>query len=312
MSPPQAGALFVHAHPDDESIGNGVTMAACVAAGARVTLVTCTLGEEGEVIPERLAHLAAGRDDALGPYRAGELAVAMRAVGVTDHRFLGGRGRWRDSGMRGLPQNEHPAAFWQADLDTAGAALAEVIRETRPHVLITYDPDGGYRHPDHIQAHRVALRGAELAAPEHRIARVLWNCLPRSAAERGLAELRARVSRGAAPEACPDAFTGVATLSDLPGVVPDSHAVLAVEGTTEQRHAKAAAMAAHETQITVAPAPDATPGENTVQQPVFALSNGLAQPLWGTEWYRFGGGAPPPAGARDVFAGLDVRLGSAP
>ncbi len=100
--------LLVHAHPDDESIGTGATMAKYAAEGAQVTLVTCTLGELGEIIPAGLAHLAADRDDRLGGYRTGELAAACAALGVTDHRFLGGAGRWRDSGMMGTPGNDAP------------------------------------------------------------------------------------------------------------------------------------------------------------------------------------------------------------
>ena len=118
---PGGGLLLVHAHPDDESIGTGATMARYAAQGARVTLVTCTLGELGEIIPPDLAHLAAGRDDRLGQYRIGELAAACAALGVTDHRFLGGAGRWRDSGMMGLPGNHDPRCFWQADVDEAAA-----------------------------------------------------------------------------------------------------------------------------------------------------------------------------------------------
>ena len=156
--------LLVHAHPDDETIGNGATMAHYAAEGAHVTLVTCTLGEEGEVLVPELAHLAADQDDQLGRHRVGELATAMEALGVRDHRFLGGPGRYRDSGMMGLPTNDRPDAFWQADLDEAAALLVEVIREVRPQVLVTYDENGGYGHPDHIQAHRVAMRAAELAA----------------------------------------------------------------------------------------------------------------------------------------------------
>ncbi|WP_059013201.1 N-acetyl-1-D-myo-inositol-2-amino-2-deoxy-alpha-D-glucopyranoside deacetylase [Streptomyces specialis] len=288
MTSGEAGrVLLVHAHPDDESINNGVTMAACVAAGALVTLVTCTLGEEGEVIPASLAHLAADRDDALGPYRAGELAAALRELGVTDHRFLGGAGRWRDSGMSGAPQNDRPSAFWRADVDEAGAALAEVIAEVRPRVLITYDPNGGYGHPDHIQTHRVAMRGARLAAPRHRIARVLWNCAPRSVVRARLAELRADG---------PGRFRGVAEEEAVPGVVADHEVALAVAGTAAQVAAKAAAMTAHATQI-------------DVEGRGFALSNGLAQPLWETEWYRLAAGEPFPAGARDIFAGLDEEPG---
>jgi N-acetyl-1-D-myo-inositol-2-amino-2-deoxy-alpha-D-glucopyranoside deacetylase len=156
----------VHAHPDDESIGTGATMAKYAAEGARVTLVTCTLGELGEVIPPSLAHLAADQEDRLGEYRIGELAAACDLLGVTDHRFLGGLGRWRDSGMMGTADNTDPRCFWQADVDEAAAALLDVIREVRPQVLVTYDANGFYGHPDHIQAHRVAWRAFELARAE--------------------------------------------------------------------------------------------------------------------------------------------------
>jgi N-acetyl-1-D-myo-inositol-2-amino-2-deoxy-alpha-D-glucopyranoside deacetylase len=156
--------LLVHAHPDDESIGTGATMAKYAAEGAHVTLVTCTLGELGEIIPPGLAALAADRDDQLGGYRIGELNAACQALGVTDHRFLGGLGRWRDSGMIGTPGNDDPRAFWQADMAEAATALAAVIREVRPQVIVTYDDDGFYGHPDHIQAHRVTWRAFQLAA----------------------------------------------------------------------------------------------------------------------------------------------------
>jgi len=155
--------LLAHAHPDDESIYTGATMARYAAEGARVTLVTCTLGELGEIIPPSLAHLAAEKEDRLGEYRIGELAAACAALGVTDHRFLGGPGRWRDSGMMGTEGNDDPRCFWRADVDQAAGALLEVIRDVRPQVLVTYDADGAYGHPDHIQAHRVAWRAFELA-----------------------------------------------------------------------------------------------------------------------------------------------------
>jgi N-acetyl-1-D-myo-inositol-2-amino-2-deoxy-alpha-D-glucopyranoside deacetylase len=158
--------LLVHAHPDDESIGTGATMAKYAAEGAQVTLVTCTLGELGEIIPPSLAQLAAEREDRLGAYRIGELAAACAALGVTDHRFLGGPGRWRDSGMMGTPGNEDSRCFWQADVDEAAQALLDVIREVRPQVLVTYDANGFYGHPDHIQAHRVAWRAFELAGAD--------------------------------------------------------------------------------------------------------------------------------------------------
>ncbi|MET8292770.1 N-acetyl-1-D-myo-inositol-2-amino-2-deoxy-alpha-D-glucopyranoside deacetylase [Streptomyces sp. NPDC005180] len=297
---PARRLLLVHAHPDDESINNGVTMAKYAAEGAHVALVTCTLGEEGEVIPPGLAHLAPDREDTLGPFRAGELAAAMKELGVTDHRFLGGAGRFRDSGMMGAPQNTRPGAFWSAGVDEAAGHLVEVIRELRPQVLVTYDPDGGYGHPDHIQAHRVAMRGAELAADPayrpglgapHTIAKVYWNRVPLSVVEEGFARLREL------GDALP--FPGLATAADVPGVVPDARITAEIgdaEGERRLVEAKAAAMRAHATQI-------------AVDGPFFALSNDLAQPLFAREFYELAVGEPgAPAGTRerDLFAGVEA------
>jgi len=124
---PARRLLLVHAHPDDETIGTGATMAHYAATGAHVTLVTCTLGEEGEIHVPELAGLAAAEADQLGGYRITELRAACAALGVTDLRFLGGAGRYRDSGMMGLPTNDHPRAFWRADLDEAAGHLVEVM-----------------------------------------------------------------------------------------------------------------------------------------------------------------------------------------
>ncbi|MET7760520.1 N-acetyl-1-D-myo-inositol-2-amino-2-deoxy-alpha-D-glucopyranoside deacetylase [Streptomyces sp. NPDC005393] len=288
---PARRLLLVHAHPDDESINNGATMAKYAAEGAHVTLVTCTLGEEGEVIPPALAHLAADRDDALGPHRTGELAAAMKALGVEDHRFLGGPGRYRDSGMMGAPQNDRPDSFWQAHLDEAAGHLVAVVREVRPQVLVAYDRDGGYGHPDHIQAHRVAMRAVELAAdPDHRpelgapheIAKVYWNCVPRSAVEEGFARLRA-----AGRESL---FPGIATVDDVPGVVDDTEVTAAIDGTGYAA-AKTAAMRAHASQI-------------AVDGPFFALSNDLGQPLFVKEHYRLVRGEAAADREDDLFAGV--------
>ena len=289
--------LLVHAHPDDESIGNGATMARYAAEGDHITLVTCTLGEEGEVIGSELAHLAAAHDDTLGAHRIGELAAAMRELGVSDHRFLGGPGRYRDSGMMGVASNRRPGCFWRADLDEAAGHLVAVVREVRPQVLVTYDPDGGYGHPDHIQAHRVAMRAYELAAdpnyrPElgeaHAIAKVYWNCMPRSVVEAGFAALRA------AGQDSP--FPGIASPDDVPGVVPDEQVTAAVDGSGYAAR-KSAAMRAHATQI-------------AVDGPFFALSNDLGQPLPVTEYYRLVRGEAGPRAATgweaDLFAGTEV------
>ena len=153
--------LLLHAHPDDETIETGATIARYAAEGTHVTLVTCTLGELGEIIPPGLAHLSEQSGGGLGGYRIGELDAACDVLGVADHRFLGGAGRFRDSGMMGLPSNDAPDSFWRADPDVAAALLLRIIAEVRPQVMITYDQHGFYGHPDHIQAHRVAWRALD-------------------------------------------------------------------------------------------------------------------------------------------------------
>src|SRR4051812_7227405 len=168
-------------------------MARYVSEGCGVTLVTCTAGEMGEILVPELAHLAADQEDKLGDHRRGEIADAMKALGVTDHRWLGGFGTYRDSGMQWHPDGHaiaadeiHENAFWKADLTEAADHLVRVIREVQPQVLVTYDPFGGYGHPDHIKAHRVAMYAAQLAAvPSYRkdlgaaweIAKIYWGAL---------------------------------------------------------------------------------------------------------------------------------------
>lgn len=180
--------LLVHAHPDDESSQTAATMARYVSEGAKVTLVTCTLGELGEILVPEWAHFSPAE---LGEHRRVEIDEAMRVIGVSDHVFLGGAGRYHDSGMatddngKVVPPADIPAeAFWHADLLEAADLLVEIIRHRRPQVIITYDPHGNYGHPDHIQAHRVTMYATVLAAsPSHRpdlgapwqAARVLWN-----------------------------------------------------------------------------------------------------------------------------------------
>ncbi|MEU1298289.1 N-acetyl-1-D-myo-inositol-2-amino-2-deoxy-alpha-D-glucopyranoside deacetylase [Streptomyces shenzhenensis] len=277
---PSRRLLLVHAHPDDESINNGATMARYATQGAQVTLVTCTLGERGEVIPPRLRHLTGA---ALGAHRLTELRSALGELGVTDVRLLGGAGRYGDSGMMGLPDNDATDCFWQADLDEAAGRLVEVVTEVRPQVLVTYDDNGGYGHPDHIQAHRVAMRAVELAADAGwSVPKVYWNRIPRSVAEAAFARLRTELP------GLPFARSG--SVDDLPGVVDDDRITTAVDGTAHAA-AKAAAMRAHATQIEVA-------------EPWFVLSNELAQPLFTTEHYELVRGPRPDTRETDLFAGL--------
>jgi len=284
--------VLVHAHPDDEVIVTGATMARYAAEGAHVTLVTCTLGEEGEVLVPGLEHLAADQTDALGEHRITELHTAMQCLGVTDHRFLGGPGRYRDSGMMGTPANERPNCFWQADVDSAAVDLVSVLREIRPQVLIGYDENGGYGHPDHIQAHRVMHRAAELAQqadfrPElgapWAVAKIYHTAVPNSFLQAGIDALQAAGH--------PEFFGGAERAEDLPFGVPDE-LITTIIDAGDFIEAKMGAMRAHATQI-------------TVDGPFFALSNHLGQRIWGTECFRLAEGQ---LGAErpeaDLFAGL--------
>ncbi len=150
--PDSGGVLFVHAHPDDEAVSTGGTIAALVAAGVRVDLVTCTDGAEGEIHDPTLdADEARPR---LAQIRAQELACSVEALGEgrIHHHQLG----YRDSGMIGTDPNSHPESFWQADLDHATRRLLAIVREARPAAIVTYDENGNYGHPDHINAARIA------------------------------------------------------------------------------------------------------------------------------------------------------------
>jgi N-acetyl-1-D-myo-inositol-2-amino-2-deoxy-alpha-D-glucopyranoside deacetylase len=149
--------MTVHAHPDDESIGTGGTMARAIADGHRVVLVTCTRGEMGEIVVPELDTPDNHRR--LGELRAAELERAMGFLGVTEWENLG----YHDSDMMGRVGNLDPRSFWQADLDEAARRLVWMVRRHRPHVMTTYDEFGGYGHPDHIRTHDVAVRAFDRA-----------------------------------------------------------------------------------------------------------------------------------------------------
>jgi N-acetyl-1-D-myo-inositol-2-amino-2-deoxy-alpha-D-glucopyranoside deacetylase len=264
--------LLVHAHPDDETIGTGATMAKYAAAGAHVTLVTCTLGEEGEILVPELAHLAADRDDALGAVRIDELAAAMKALGVTDHRFLGGEGRWRDSGMMGMPTNDFPGCFWQADLDEAIGALVAVMREVRPQVVVSYDEVGGYGHPDHIQAHRVAVGAFEASGGATRYLEAGEPWAPVKFYETAIPVSVLRAGYDALKELGEEAPFGITDPDELTFGTPDDQVTTEIDAR-EQLPAKIEAMRAHRTQI-------------AVDGMFFALSNNIGQGAFGIEYYR--------------------------
>ena len=278
--------LLVHAHPDDETINNGATMALYAALGADVTLVTCTRGEEGEVLVKELEHLAAHNTDSLGDHRVEELAVAMKALGISDHRFLGeGRIKYRDSGMMGTEPNNRPDVFWQANFDDATHDLVKVIEEVKPHVLITYDEIGGYGHPDHIQAHRVAMSAAEKSA--WNIQKIYWNVMPKSVIQEGIDAMKKIGSD----------FFGAESAEDLPFAKDDSFVHAMVDGNAYVEQ-KMDAMRAHATQI-------------EVDGPFFALSNNLGLQVWGHEYYTLvKGDKHEPLDAQgyesDLFAGIEL------
>lgn len=283
--------LLVHAHPDDETITTGGTIARYASdPDTHVTLVTCTLGEQGEVMVPALAGLRARAADQLGGYRVGELATAMAALGLRDQRFLGGIGRWRDSGMAvvdgrpAVPPTLHPRAFCvPGDRAEQVDALATIMAETRPQVVVGYDPAGGYGHPDHVRAHEITMAAA---ARTPSVRKVYWTVVPRADLAAGLAELDG---------------------ADLPwrlgepgelACVPDETVTTRLD-IGRQLPAKLAALRGHATQLTVW-----ANGERRA----FALTNEIGQPVYREECYVLAGGRQGTSTTpeRDLFEGIET------
>lgn len=286
--------LLVHAHPDDESLWTGGTIARYAGRDVQVIVVTCTLGEEGEVIPDSLRGLATDQADQLGGYRVGELRSACAALGVTDHRFLGGVGRWRDSGMRwerpgraGAAPTSHPRAFAGNDRREQEQELESVLREVRPQVVVTYAADGGYGHPDHVRAHDVTM-AACANVPD--VQRVFHAVRSRAAIDAGLRAL--------------------GQVEGLPYVLPElenlAHAgdesITTVIDVGAHLPAKINALRAHGTQVRVW----LDQWHNGAGVAAYALSNGIAHPLVSTEHYVLAAGDPAGCG-EDLFGGLGVN-----
>ena len=303
------GLLAVHAHPDDETLATGALLATWAAAGRPVTLVTCTRGERGEVIGDHLARLE-GDGPALAAHRETELAAAAAALGVTDHLFLdrlpgwhGGRLEdsgmtWADEGRRAGAAPDAVAAgtaFSTRPLDDVAAALAALIAARRPDVVVTYEPGGGYGHPDHVRAHDVTHRAVELAAQgdePYDVPVVLWAAQGRDRARAARDALRTPgVDLGPlrAP-AADDVFASV--------VVPEHEVALEVD-VAAVRDAVLAALRAHATQVQHAQPVDgcaALVGR-------YALSLGVAEPMLPVEQYRMASRSGTGRGA----APLDLR-----
>ncbi|QGU02408.1 1D-myo-inositol 2-acetamido-2-deoxy-alpha-D-glucopyranoside deacetylase [Corynebacterium kalinowskii] len=273
--------VAVHAHPDDETIWTGGALADFSQRGADVTVITCTLGEQGEVIGEPFAQLVADGADQLGGFRIGELAASLAALGVRGE-FLGGAGQWRDSGMIGDAANDNPRSFIHSG-PAAEAQLTEVFNRLQPHLVITYGPDGGYGHPDHIRAHEITHRAASQAQQPPQ--RILWAVTSAPALAEGLADIATIPHAWRRPQegelAAVDKHDATLHLSDAAAA------------------AKLRAMKAHPTQLWIADgdvnavnpeAALATLSSTEVAFAVFALSNLIAQPLLRTEHYQLGAG----------------------
>jgi N-acetyl-1-D-myo-inositol-2-amino-2-deoxy-alpha-D-glucopyranoside deacetylase len=278
--------LFVHAHPDDESLTTGATIAHYASRGADVRVVTCTLGEEGEVIGEKYALLAVDQADQLGGYRINELTRALAVLGAGEPIFLGGAGRWRDSGMAGTPPRRH-TRFIDAG-DAAVRELVDIVVSFRPHVVVTYDPNGGYGHPDHIHTHTVTTAAVEAAAPSGwPVPKFYWTVLSNSAVAAALEALGDVPDGWIRPQ--PD---------DIDFGYPDDKIDAVVDGS---RHVstKAAALVEHATQVIVAP-----------DQRSCALSSNIALPIGGIEHYVLAAGTAGPRDERgwetDLLAGLNL------
>lgn len=288
-----ARVLVVVAHPDDETLTAGGLVAA-LAAHTRVTVVTCTRGERGEMIGRDLAHLLADRAE-LASHREGELERALTALGVAEHVYLDtvdGGPRLVDSGMRwdetaphvrALPDADAgPDAFGVAPLERTVAALVTVLDGLQPDLVLVDEPGGGYGHPDHRRAHEVTMLAVERAVT--RPAHVAWLVRPVGAVRAAQRWLRERNDRP---------LTGVdgqplappAETDELPSIVVADDAVDVEVDVTPQLPALVAAMQAHRSQVqAVALVPQETAGPDAVGW--FALSNGLLQPILRRAWLR--------------------------
>jgi len=259
--------VFFHAHPDDEALASGGTMARMADEGHRVVLVVATRGEEGEPVPGVLAE-----GEALGDRRTSEVHEAASILGVARVSFLD----YRDSGMADHPANDHPECFWQADTESAVDRLEEVLADEEVDVLVVYDSQGGYGHPDHIQVHRVGTRWVEREGAGGRTVRLRWVTMNRDVIR---SSIDAAVAAAATAEAAgEETWSDEAMLelrreraeSDTFGM-PDAEITHGVD-VTSVLDRKRAAMRAHASQIADDSFFLAMPDE------AFAMS-------FGAEWY---------------------------
>ena len=292
-SPPDGGLLAVHAHPDDETLATGALLATWASSGRLVTVVTCTRGERGEVIPAELAHLE-GDGPALAAHREGELAGALTALGVHDHvfldqvrtpgdapqRFVDSGMVWVEPGTAGRPANLPDDAFAAVPVDVAARRLAAVIADRRPDVVVGYEPGGGYGHPDHVNAHRVMERAVRLAAgpTAYQVPAVLWAVQDSTELAEGCREVAPLAEPPLAPVELERGLPSVAVPGELVDVRVEVSRVI---------DRLASALGAHASQVQAVRTWAAADG---VAVGHFALSNRVLLPLLRTEGYRFAPG----------------------
>lgn len=275
MTMPLKCAVFFHAHPDDEAIATGGTMARAHAEGHRVVLVVATDGAHGEV-PDDLAE-----GETLADRRRAETAGSAAALGIDRVEFLG----YRDSGMTGWDGNEDPDSFWRAELDAAAARLAKVLSDEDADVLTIYDWHGGYGHPDHIQVHRVGKRAAELVAAERPGLRVLESTMNRDEMRRGL-EMASEMGADFGPEGDDgEVFDPNGPMDDgNPMGTPEAEITLAVD-VTGFIGRKREALTAHRSQV-------------SDQSFFLKMPEEMFAHAFGKEWYIEHDRVPEPSGPR--------------
>ncbi len=275
--------LAVHAHPDDESITMGGTLARYAAEGIRTTLVTATRGEVGEILDKELDPKEAS--PRLASIREGELRRACEILGVGELVFLG----YEDSGMAGQPRNREKQVFWQADEEEATGRLIQIIRRVKPQVVVTYNEIGGYGHPDHINTHRITVAAFYNAGDVERFpggdpwrpAKLYYTAFPISVVKEFAeamqrAGVENRFSRDGEPPPFAVADERVTTRLDIQGFLEK----------------KIAAMRAHRTQI---------PEDSWFMK----MRDALGAAAWGMEYYeRVRSRVEAPTPEDDLFAGL--------
>jgi LmbE family N-acetylglucosaminyl deacetylase len=237
--------LAVHAHPDDEASSTGGLYRRLANEGVRTVLVTCTNGECGDALDGAKPDADHHDGDEVAKIRAVELNNAVKILGIDRLVRLG----YRDSGMKGWPQNEDPESFWATPLDEAAKKLAEVLLEERPQVVMTYNAFGFYGHPDHIQAHRVTMAALELLDYEPTL---YFNTIPTSL----MAIMRERWEQEEREEAAADAAKGIVRAPEpeeseedqVEMGTPDELIDVAVD-VSSVNDAKYDALAAHHSQI---------------------------------------------------------------